>query len=119
MSKTNDRIEKYILQLLHNSALQPVMTFWMACCVVIPLMWAEWLNHWAGVGVLGFVAIMMVVLADRRDSRRESIVLAEKVDVVKNLVNGTSEAQERRIIQLTIIIEAHGIHVPDAPRKES
>jgi hypothetical protein len=122
-----ETLVRYVRHLMRSSSLYPVWTFWLACVIVVPATGAEWITHGEALVFLGIVALILVVIADRRDAHHEaaevaadlkketqavSAELSGKVAEVHDLVNHASDVQEARILQLIEVIQTHGIDVP-------
>lgn len=122
-----ETLVRYMRHLLRSSSLYPVWTFWLACVIVVPATGVEWITHGEAVVFLGIVALILVLIADKRDAHQEAVEVAAelkketravsaelsgKVAQVHDLVNSASEAQDARIQQLIEVIQTHGLDVP-------
>jgi hypothetical protein len=127
-----EALVRYTRHLLHTGSLYPVMTFWLVICIAITATWKEWISHGEAIVLLFVTALILIIVADKRDTRHEVAVVAAdlkketqavsaelsgKVAEVHELVNHASDLQDARIQQLIEVIKVHGIVVPPPPAK--
>lgn len=104
-------------RLLRTPALYGQTVSYMAAVIVIGLIVDGYIRVAVGIAALGFAAILIVLLAMRRDMREELARVTRDLATVHGLVNHRSDEQMARIDQLTASIIRGDTEVPDDPAK--
>lgn len=104
----------YYHRILKSPSLYPLGTFWLIAMGIIPAIVADWIKMESGLIILTGVALVLVLIAEHRDT----LVLAHSVTEVHELVNSETDRLVNRITELTALLELNRIHVPAQPYRE-
>ena len=77
---------KYLKHVLHNGSFYPITTFFLVTCAVVIATWMGGLNHLHALVVLGFVALILLLIADRRDMKIANASFEVQLEAVRDLV---------------------------------
>lgn len=100
------RVQTTALSILKSPSTYPLSTFWAGAMVVMVARSQSWLTFAAGAAVLAFLALLLILVAFRKD-----------IAVVHVLVNSQHDDLVARVQQLTDALVASDTDVPREPQK--
>ena len=80
-------IVRYIRHVLHNGSFYPLTTFWLLACGVIMATWMDLLSHTHAVVAMGFAALILLLIADKRDQREANESFEVQLEAVRDLIS--------------------------------
>ena len=118
-------IVKYLKHVLHNGSFYPLTTFWLVTCALIMSTWMDLLSHTHAVVALGFVALILLVVADKRDQKVANASFEVQLEAVRDLISRSaalasavatvrSDNQERSMHAQDVTLA----HLTDNPDKD-
>jgi hypothetical protein len=91
---------RYLRHVLKNSSLYPIGTFWLFTVLIVPATMLKWLNHGHAMIFMTFVAMSLLIAADRRDMKAANAALEAQLAEVRTLVVERSDIQDTAIAQI-------------------
>ena len=88
---SEDSAVRYLRHLLRNGSFYPITTFFLAACVVVWMTWIHLVNHTHGAMILGIVAVILLVISDKRDRRAANASFESQLEAVRKLVFSSAE----------------------------
>lgn len=95
-----------MLKILNSPATYPLSTFWVGAMLVLAASSWDLISFAAGAVILGFLALLLILAAFRRD-----------IAVVHTLVNSQHDDLVNRVQQLTEALVHGNVAVPREPEK--
>ena len=81
---------RYIRHVLKNSSFYPLTTFWLLACGVVMATWMDLLSHTHAVVALAFAALILLLIADRRDQKVANESFEVQLEAVRSLVQDSA-----------------------------
>ena len=91
-------VMRYVKHVWHSSGMYPLTTFWLITCLVIPATWAHVMTHLHAIVLLGFAALILIVAADKRDTKAASESFAIQLDAVRKLVDDRADTTDAIVV---------------------
>ena len=82
---------RYLKHVLRNGSFYPLTTFWLVACGIVMATWMDLLSHTHAAVVLGFVALVLLLIADRRDQKEANVSFEAQLEAVRKLVFSSAE----------------------------
>lgn len=101
-------VQKPALRVINSPSTYPITTYFLGAMGALYITYERWISLSTGFVFLGFLAVLLILAAFRKDIER-----------VHKLVNNRSDTQDARIQQLTDVLTANAVEVPNPPTKES
>ena len=83
-------IVRYLKHVLHNGSFYPLTTFWLLACGIVMATWMDLLSHTHAAVVLGFVALLLLLIADRRDQKEATESFEVQLEAVRELISNSA-----------------------------
>ena len=105
-------IVKYIRHVLRNGSFYPLTTFWLATCAMTMATWMRLLSHTHAVVAMGFVALILLLVADKRDQKIANASFEVQLEAVRDLV-ANSAAMSAAVATLRSDHQEASMHAQD------
>ena len=111
-------IIRYLKHVWHSSGLYPLTTFWLITCLVIPATWAHVISHMHAIVFLGFTSLILIVAADKRDTKAASASFAIQLAAVQKLVKDRADTTDANVTDRADIQDIQMAHISDNTDKD-